>query len=99
MAIAPLTLASPAPSQTFGERVAAILQSRFSNAHLEWYSASALPLSGNLFWDGFAGVSFEARQRMIWEALETHLTEDEMEDILGFYAFTPFENTFIEQSN
>lgn len=85
---------------TLAQRVTRLLLAHFPQAEIQLYRKPLPKVSGTLLWNGFEGIEIATRHRMVWETLESYFTEEELEhDIVGFYANTFFEDSFMEQAD
>jgi len=48
-------------------------------------------ISGVIVSEKFWDMEFKARQELIWNLLDAHLTPEERRQVLGFQTFTPEE--------
>jgi len=79
---------------TIEKRVRGILKKKFADEEIRFDHEPGEQISGFIVSEKFLDMDHEARQGLIWDLLNAHLSLEEQQQILGFLAFTPAEEKF-----
>jgi hypothetical protein len=68
------------------------LKQQFTEEEIRFDHEPGEPISGLIVSEKFLDMEAKDRHAIIWNLLETHLTPEGRRQVLGFLAFTPWED-------
>jgi hypothetical protein len=73
-------------------KVRTVLNMKFTDEEIRFDHDPGERISGFIVSDKFLDMDHETRQDLLWELFGTHLTPEEQQQVLGFFALTTHEN-------